>query len=110
MRDAAGGPEVRRLVSIRLVDGATLVVPSDGAGRVAFRLDQATVAGARSSALVVEDPYAMGWDAGDDMDDPLPCPFKEPMAAKLWRQGYTARVNDYIAKKKSAGGVLTKTF
>jgi hypothetical protein len=54
---------------------------------------------------IVEDPFAMGWDAGDDMDDPLPCPFKEPMAAKLWRQGYTARVNDYIAKKKSAGGL-----
>lgn len=54
---------------------------------------------------IAEDPFAMGWDAAEDIDNPLPCPFKEPMAASLFRQGYSARVNDYIAKRKSAGGL-----
>lgn len=54
---------------------------------------------------IVEDPYALGWDAGHDLDDPLPCPFKDGLAAKLWRQGYNARIDAYIAKNKSTGGL-----
>ncbi len=54
---------------------------------------------------IAEDPYAMGWDAAEDLDNPRPCPFVEPRAALLFRQGYSARVNDYIAKRRSAGGL-----
>jgi hypothetical protein len=51
------------------------------------------------------DPFAMGWDAGDNMDDPLPCPFDDGALAQLWRKGYCARVDQYIARIKSAGGL-----
>lgn len=55
---------------------------------------------------IQEDPYALGWDAGENMDDPSPCPFlTDGPASKLWRQGFTARVNQYIARRRSAGGL-----
>ena len=59
------------------------------------------------------DPYAMGWDAGEDLDEPPPCPFKNGLSAKLWRQGFSARVDEYIGRVKSAGGLkasLTGSF
>ena len=51
------------------------------------------------------DAYAIGWDAGADLDDPLPCPFKNGTAARLWRKGFSARVDDYIGRRKSVGGL-----
>ena len=51
------------------------------------------------------DPYAMGWDAGNDLDDPPPCPFTDGLLAKLWRQGFSARVDEYIGRVKSSGGL-----
>jgi hypothetical protein len=53
----------------------------------------------------VRDPFSMGWDAGDDLEDPPPCPFKDGLSARLWRQGFAARVDAYIAKRRSAGGL-----
>jgi HEAT repeat protein len=53
----AGRPEPRRLVSIRFEDGATLVVPTDDAGRIALRVDH--VVGSGAASPWVEDPYAM---------------------------------------------------
>jgi HEAT repeat protein len=50
--DAAGVPETSRLVSLRFPDGAILIVPTDGAGRVALRVDRA------AGEIVVEDPFA----------------------------------------------------
>jgi len=52
------------------------------------------------------DPYALGWDAGEDLDEPPPCPFKDGLSARLWRQGFSARVDEYIAKRRSRGGLL----
>lgn len=51
------------------------------------------------------DPYAMGYEAGADLDDPPPCPFKNGIAAKLWRQGFSARVDEHIANAKRFGGL-----
>lgn len=51
------------------------------------------------------DPYAMGWDAAADLDDPAPCPFASGLAARLFRQGFSARVDDHIARCRSAGGL-----
>ena len=51
------------------------------------------------------DPYAQGWDAGSNMDEPPPCPFKDGMSAKLWRMGFSARVDEYIARRRSRGGL-----
>jgi hypothetical protein len=44
-------------VSIRFEDGATLVVPTDDAGRIALRVDH--VVGSGAASPWVEDPYAM---------------------------------------------------
>ena len=54
------------------------------------------------------DPYAMGWDAGEDLDEPPPCPFRDGLSAKLWRKGFSARVNEYIASVRSKGGLTAK--
>jgi len=51
------------------------------------------------------DPYAMGWDAGEHLDEPPPCPFKSGTAARLWRMGFSARVDEYAARRRSAGGL-----
>jgi hypothetical protein len=51
------------------------------------------------------DPFAMGWDAAADLDEPPPCPFKDGLKAKLWRQGFSKRVDAYIASVKSGGGI-----
>ena len=51
------------------------------------------------------DPYAMGWDAGANIDEPPPCPFPDGLSARFWRQGFCARVDAYIAKRRSAGGL-----
>lgn len=51
------------------------------------------------------DPYAMGWDAGADLDEPPPCPFQSGISMRLWRQGFSARVDAYIGEVKSAGGI-----
>lgn len=52
------------------------------------------------------DPYAMGWDAGENLDDPPKCPFLgNGISAKLWRQGFSARVSDFIGRTKSKGGL-----
>jgi HEAT repeat protein len=50
----AGRPEARRLVSVRFEDGATIVVPTDEAGRIALRVDHVA-----ATSPWVEDPYAM---------------------------------------------------
>lgn len=51
-----------------------------------------------------EDPYALGWEAGSDLDDPPPCPYKmDGTSARLWRMGFSARVDDFIATTKRAG-------
>lgn len=54
------------------------------------------------------DPFAMGWEAGSDLDDPPPCPFNDGLLAKLWRQGFSKRVDEYIASVKSKGGLNAK--
>lgn len=51
------------------------------------------------------DPYAMGWDAGADLDDPPPCPFTDGTSAKLWRKGFSDRVDHYIADVRRWGGL-----
>lgn len=51
------------------------------------------------------DPYAMGYDAAANLEEPPPCPFKEGMAAKLWREGFSARVRLHIADKRRWGGL-----
>jgi len=51
------------------------------------------------------DPYALGWDAGANLDEPPPCPFESGLSARLWRQGFSARVDEYIARRRSAGGL-----
>lgn len=51
------------------------------------------------------DPYAMGWDAGEDLDDPPACPFNDGIKAQLWRKGFSARVQKYIAGTLRTGGL-----
>lgn len=51
------------------------------------------------------DPYAMGYDAGSDMENPPPCPFKDGVSARLWRAGFSARVDEYIANLRRWGGL-----
>lgn len=51
------------------------------------------------------DPYAMGYEAGENLDEPPPCPFKDGMSAKLWRKGFSARVDLHIAESKRWGGI-----
>lgn len=53
----------------------------------------------------VVDPYRMGWEAGEDLDEPPPNPFKDGLSAKLWRQGFAARVEEYIAGLRRHGGL-----
>ena len=55
---APGGPDAGRLVSLRFVDGATVVVRTDGAGRVALRIDRAASRPGAAGGIVIEDPYA----------------------------------------------------
>ncbi len=55
---ASGGPDAGRLVSLRFVDGATVVLRTDGAGRVALRMDRAASRAGAPSGIVIEDPYA----------------------------------------------------
>lgn len=50
-----------------------------------------------------EDPYAMGWEAGENLDDPPPNPYANGTSARLWRMGFSARVDEYIARTKRAG-------
>jgi hypothetical protein len=52
-----------------------------------------------------EDPYAQGWDAGEHLDEPPPCPYKSGTSARLWRSGFSARVDDYIAKVRKSSGL-----
>lgn len=52
------------------------------------------------------DPYAMGYEAAADLDHPVACPFRnDGMAAKLWRKGFSDRVDLYIADKRRFGGL-----
>lgn len=53
----------------------------------------------------VIDPYAMGWDAAADLEAPPPCPFRDGIKARLWRNGFSARVQEYIGRRLSAGGL-----
>lgn len=53
------------------------------------------------------DPYVQGWEAGVDLDDPPPCPYKDGTSAKLWRSGFSARVDDYIATIRKQSGLHT---
>jgi hypothetical protein len=49
------------------------------------------------------DPFAMGWEAGENLDDPPANPYENGTSARLWRMGFSARVDDYISKTKRAG-------
>lgn len=51
----------------------------------------------------VEDPWFMGWEAGENLDDPPPCPFTDGIKARLWRKGFADRVQQYISTTKRAG-------
>ena len=52
-----------------------------------------------------QDPSAMGWDAGNDLDEPPPCPFKNGLSARLWRSGFSARVDEYTANVRKKFGL-----
>ncbi len=52
-----------------------------------------------------EDPFVQGWDAGEDLDDPPPCPYPGGTSAKLWRKGFSARVDAYIAEVRKQSGL-----
>ena len=51
------------------------------------------------------DPYAMGYEAAANLDDPGECPFVDGMAAKLFRKGFSARVDIHIAEARRWGGL-----
>jgi hypothetical protein len=51
----------------------------------------------------VDDPYLLGWEAGENLDEPPPNPYKEGLSAKLWRNGYASRVEAYVASKRRLG-------
>lgn len=55
------------------------------------------------------DPYAMGYDcinSMDDLNEPPPCPFRaNGVSASLWRQGYSAKVDLLIAETRRWGGM-----
>jgi hypothetical protein len=53
----------------------------------------------------VLDPYAMGYEAAANLDEPPPCPFRDGIKARLWRNGFAARVQEYIGRRMSAGGL-----
>lgn len=53
----------------------------------------------------VLDPFAMGYDAASNLDDPPPCPFADGLKARLWRNGFAAKVQEYIGRRMSAGGL-----
>lgn len=71
---------------------------------------QARVQYRRNDDLQAEavDPYALGYDCiktMEDLDEPPPCPFKNGMAASLWRKGYSAKVDLIIAEARRWGGL-----
>lgn len=80
------------------------VISSKGGGeaRVQYR---------RNDDLQAEsvDPYAMGYDcinSMEDLNEPPECPFRaKGMAATLWRQGYSAKVDLLIADTRRWGGM-----
>ena len=76
----------------------TIVTGKDGSVRTVVR---------RQDDLEAEavDPYAMGYDAGADMENPPECPFKDGLKAQLWRSGFSARVDKYIAETLRWGGL-----
>jgi len=51
-----------------------------------------------------EDPYAMGYDAAANLESPPDCEFTG-LAARLWRNGFNARVNEAIADRRRYGGL-----
>ena len=51
------------------------------------------------------DPYVEGWEAGDDLDDPPPCPYEDGELHRLWRKGFSDRVDAYIAHVYRRGGL-----
>lgn len=51
------------------------------------------------------DPFVQGWDAGSDLDDPPPCPYQSGTSAKLWRSGFSARVDAFIAQVRKQSGL-----
>jgi hypothetical protein len=75
------------------------------------RTGEARVQYRRNDDLQAEavDPYAMGYDCintMDDLDEPPPCPFdKDGKAAALWRKGYSAKVDLIIADTRRWGGL-----
>lgn len=51
------------------------------------------------------DPYVQGWEAGSNLDDPPPCPYTTGTSAQLWRKGFSARVDEYIASVRKTSGI-----
>jgi hypothetical protein len=51
------------------------------------------------------DPFVQGWEAGENLDDPPPCPYKSGTSAQLWRKGFSARVDAYIANVRKTSGL-----
>lgn len=51
------------------------------------------------------DPFVQGWEAGENLDDPPPCPYEDGTAARLWRSGFSARVDQYIAQVRKTAGL-----
>lgn len=52
-----------------------------------------------------DDPYVMGWEAGENLDEPPPCPYKDGVSCNLWRKGFSARVDEYIRKTRISKGL-----
>ncbi len=53
------------------------------------------------------DPYVQGWEAAENLDDPTPCPyvFTDGLHYKLWRNGFSDRVDEHIANARRYGGI-----
>ncbi|MEJ8837692.1 hypothetical protein [Ramlibacter sp. AN1133] len=78
--------------------------PAGGAHKLPSRLiDRSSESIAAS--VGESDPYAEGYEAGEDLDNPKPCRFRDGLSARLWRNGFNARIQEHIARRMSAGGL-----
>jgi hypothetical protein len=52
-----------------------------------------------------DDPWLLGYEAAENLGEPVDCPYASAVCASLWRKGFNTRVTEMIAAARSRGGV-----